>query len=374
MINFFRKNHSLIIIIFFAAVLFSLSLLDVVTPDRTYSDTENRQLSSAPKLTFKTLVDGKYSSDYEEYINDQFILRDFWIDVKSYTESLLGKTENNGIVYGKNGYMFEKYYSVSDRRIKNNLNFINQFTAEYAVDTTVVIVPNSYMILADKLPKGLENADQQPYIDEIYSSLDSAKGLDVAPVLSEHSDEYIYYRTDHHYTTYGAYLVYCEYMESIGEEPASLETFTANEAADFYGTHFSKTKYHAAQPDVITYYDIPGKEVTVNNQPVDGIYDTEKFSQRDKYAAFLHGNNSLTVIRSTEEKENPTRLLLIKDSFGNEIAPFLSASFDEVYIVDPRYTEIPLSSVMEEVEFDRVLILYNFMNFAQDTNVINITN
>ncbi|MBQ9939612.1 MAG: hypothetical protein IJO96_08805, partial [Oscillospiraceae bacterium] len=113
--DFFKKNHAVIIIIFFAAVLFSLSLLDVVTPDRTYSDTENRQLSSAPKLTFKSLVNGKYSSDYEEYINDQFILRDFWIDVKSYTESLLGKTETNGIVYGKDGFMFEKYYSVSDR-------------------------------------------------------------------------------------------------------------------------------------------------------------------------------------------------------------------------------------------------------------------
>ena len=111
----------------------------------------------------------------------------------------------------------------------------------------------------------------------------------------------------------------------------------------------------------------------IDNKPADGIYDLEKFGERDKYAAFLHGNHSLTVIRSEQESDDPTRILLIKDSFGNELAPFLACSFDEVYIVDPRYTSVPVSSFMEEVEFDEVLILYNFMNFAADTNVINIT-
>ena len=371
--NFFKKNHALIIILFFSVFLFLFSVLDVVTPDRGYSETENRPLASAPKITVKNLISGRYSSDYEEYINDQFILRDFWIDAKSYAESLLGKTENNGIVYGDDGYMFEKYYSVNERRIQNNVNFINQFTEKYTPNTTLIVVPNSYEILGNKLPSGLKNVDQQPYIEEIFASLDSAQGLDVSDTLSKHSDQYIYYRTDHHYTTYGAYLVYCEHMKQIGLEPVSLDKLSAHEVEAFYGTHYSKTKYHAAKPDIITYYDIPNKEVSVNNKPVDGMYNTEMFRQRDKYAAFLHGNNSLTVIRSTEENENPTRLLLIKDSFGNEIAPFYAASFDEVYIVDPRYTEIPLSSIMAEIEFDEVLILYNFMNFAEDTNIINIT-
>ena len=371
--EFFQKNHDIIIIAVFAAFLAVFSLMDVILPDRETSEMENRELAKFPELSVSELVSGRFAANYEEYISDQFILRDFWIDIKSRAETLLGKTENNGIVYGRDGYMFEKYYSADERRMMNNTNFINRFCERYGADTTLAIVPNSYMILSDKLPRGLENLDQTPYIGRVYSALEGASGLWLNGALSEHADEYIYYRTDHHYTTYGAYIVYCEYMRSIGREPVSLDALTAHEVEGFYGTHYSKTKLYSAQPDTITWYEIPGKTVEIDNKPADGIYDLEKFGERDKYAAFLHGNHSLTVIRSEQESDDPTRILLIKDSFGNELAPFLACSFDEVYIVDPRYTSVPVSSFMEEVEFDEVLILYNFMNFAADTNVINIT-
>ncbi len=357
----------------FAAFLAVFSLLDIILPDREKSDLENRELARFPRISMSEIISGRFSSNYEEYISDQFILRDFWIDMKSRAESLLGKTENNGVAYGKDGYMFEKYFSADERRMMNNLNFVNRFCGLCPANTTLAIVPNSYMILSDKLPLGLENLDQTPYIEKIYSALEGASGLWLNDALSAHRDEYIYYRTDHHYTTYGAYLVYCEYMRSIGREPVALDTLTAHEVGDFYGTHYSKTKLYNAVPDTITWYEIPGKLVTVDGEPADGIYDLEKFGERDKYAAFLHGNHSLTVIRSERESENPSRILLIKDSFGNELAPLLACSFDEVYVVDPRYTSVPVSSFLGNVEFDEVLILYNFMNFAADTNVINIT-
>ena len=371
--EFFKKNNAAVIVALFAAFLAVFAVLDAVIPDRERSELENRELAKSPALTFDTLISGRFSAKYEEYINDQFILRDFWIDVKSRAESLLGKTENNGIVYGRDGYMFERYVSADSRRISNNAKFIGQFCEKYGVHTTLAIVPNSYMILADKLPRGFENLDQRPLIGEIYSSLEGADGLDLFGALSARSDEYIYYRTDHHYTTLGAYAVYCEYMRSIGREPVALDTLTAHEVGGFYGTHFSKTKLFSAVPDVITWYEIPGRTVEINGEPADGIYDLEQFGERDKYAAFLHGNNSLTVIRAEEPAETPSRILLIKDSFGNELAPFLACSFDEVWIVDPRYPELPVSSFMEETVFDETLILYNFMNFAEDANVINIT-
>ncbi len=361
------------IVVLFAAFIAVFSLLDVILPDRKSSDLENRDLAQFPEFSFSRLISGRFSSDYENYIGDQFILRNFWIDMKSRAETLLGKTENNGIVYGKDGYMFEKYRSADERRMMNNLNFVNRFCERYGVHTTLAIVPNSYMILSDKLPVGLENLDQTPYIEKAYSALESADGLWLNDALAAHSDEYIYYRTDHHYTTYGAYLVYCEYMRSIGREPVALDTLTAHEVEGFYGTHYSKTKLYNAVPDTITWYELPDRSVTIDGEPVNGLYDLERFGERDKYAAFLHGNHSLTVIRSNHESESPSRILLIKDSFGNELAPLLACSFDEVYIVDPRYPNVPVSSFMEEVDFDEVLILYNFMNFASDTNVINIT-
>ena len=154
----------------------------------------------------------EFSPEYETYINDQFVLRDQWITFKSVSESLLGKTENNGIMYGKEGFMFQ-HYTESDvdlPRIEKNTAFVNEFIQMYPeLNVTVGIIPNSYMVYPENVPLGAGQADQTAHTDRIYAALpESVSKLDFLPILKEQKDSYIFYRTDHHWTTLGAYYGY----------------------------------------------------------------------------------------------------------------------------------------------------------------------
>ena len=199
------------------------------------------------------------------------------------------------------------------------------------------------------------------------------KLLELSPVLLEHQEEYIYYRTDHHWTTYGAYLAYGEYVRSLGLEPVPWGELEPHEVEGFYGSFDAKAKKAGTLPDVITWFDIPCR-VEVNQQPVDFLHDLSRFEVRDKYSGLMHGNQALTVLYSqcnqNWHEEETSRVLVVKDSYGNSFAPYLCYNFDEVYVIDLRYLG-KMSAVLTDMglEFDDVLILYNFMNFTTDTNI-----
>ena len=366
----------------FALFILGFTAWDLVTPDKEKSDMENRYLQQKPTLTLKNLFakgDNAYNQRYEKYINDQFVLRDDWITLKSRAETALGKIENNGIAYGEDGYLFEKVVSVDEENLQKNIQYVQEFLQMYPQQkTTLCIIPNAYTVLTDKLPAGFENitVNQRDWINRIYQSQwpSNLSALEITDALAEHSDEYIYYRTDHHWTTYGAYFAYRQYIESLGMTPVSWETIQSVKGGtveDFYGTFYSKAKNADVQPDSITWYDIPCT-VEINGEAVDSLHNVEQFSQRDKYAGLMRSNNALTVLYSqvnqNHQEGKTSRVLVVKDSYGNSMTPYLCYHFDEVYAIDLRYLAT-MSSVMGETNFDELLILYNFANFADDTNI-----
>ena len=116
--------------------------------------------------------------------------------------------------------------------------------------------------------------------------------------------------------------------------------------------------------DTITLYDVPATRVIIDGKQKVGLYDFDKISSRDKYAAFLWGNNGLTII---ENDNAPTRtLLVIKDSFANSMLPFLTTSYSCIVVVDPRHYAGNISEIIKEKPIDHVLILYSLSNFASD--------
>ena len=366
----------------FALFILGFTGWDLLTPDREMSEMENRVLQQKPSLTLSTLFakgDKAYSQRYEKYINDQFVLRDQWITLKSRAESVLAKIENNGIAYGKDGYLFEKVVSVDEENLADNIQYIREFLEMYPQQSvTFSIVPNAYTVLTDKLPIGFEaiTVDQRARTAGIYSQLsgENLHILDITDTLAAHSQEYIYYRTDHHWTTYGAYLAYCQYVKSLGLTPVSqetLDTVKGGVVEGFYGTFDAKAKKADVQPDAITWYDIPCR-VEINQEAVDSLHDLSKFEVRDKYAALMRGNNALTVLYSQCNQDHQdgktSRVLVVKDSYGNSMIPYLCYNFDEVYAVDLRYLG-KMSAVLADMEFDDLLILYNFANFVDDTNI-----
>lgn len=406
------------LLLLFALVMGGLFLLDLCFTSAPYSELENRKLKQKPPFSLEALWKNQYTKDYESYVNDQFVGRDGWITLKSVFESALGKTENNGVVYGSDRYILNKLFHprlaetrqngtgfggdgsdtpalpvANAAQLRRNVNFLNTFAVGYGGHVTAAIAPNSYGILPESLPPGLPNIDQEAEIRSLYLQLagDDLTRLDlVTPLRQGAKERQVSYRTDHHWTTDGAWVGYRAYCESRGLPYATLEELAPyrREEPGFLGTYYNKSKNFNALSDTLVWYDIPVEDVTVDGgysvlqadgsyAEVDGIYQREKFAARDKYAAFLYGNNGLTVIKTGNSKAHEdgkvSRVLLIKDSYGNCFAPFLTYSYDEVWVADLRNMTFKVSEVVRDNEFDDVLILYNFDTFQEDKNFSRIT-
>lgn len=395
----------------FVLFIMGFFLVDLLGEDRVYSDFENKKLQQKPELTVESFFDSSYGTKYETYINDQFPLRDKWITLKSVAEIGLGKLENNNVIYGKDGYLFEKLQIIPEpnasagsnvanqMQIDRNLRFMNEFFEMYELPVTFALAPNSYAVMTDKLPAGTNMPDQEELIPEVYNSFTDKKDvtyLNFLDTLREHQNEYIYYRTDHHWTTLGAYYAYVEYCNAKGFEPVALDEMNANEVNDFFGTYYSKCKKPGQESDIITWYDIPVEEFRFtgdtknedmlkqcevtewNGMPMlstDTMYQMEQFETRDKYAAFTWGNNGLTQIYSADNRskgEEPSRLLLIKDSFANSMIPFLTYHYDEIWVMDLRSTPISMKQMLAENEFSDIFVMYNFTSFLTDTDIARL--
>ena len=380
--NLLKKILKYPVVLAFFLFIFLFTAVDLVKPDREYSEFENKYLTQRPEFTLASFLNNEWTSKYETYLNDQFVLRDDWITLKSICESMLLKIENNGIAYGADDYLFEKFTTLAGdslAQFERNVGYEKTFIDTYGetVPITFTIIPNAYMILPEKLPEGLTQVDQAAYTAPIYEAVgDKAQVVDFTGALTAHKDEYIFYRTDHHWTTLGAYYAYAAYVESLGMEPVALDSLSEIEVPDFYGTYFSKAKKFDAVADIITYYPIADAGVIIDGQEADGYYDLSKFEVRDKYAAFLRGNNGYTVIKSgvreVPEGQEPSKILVIKDSYANSFVPFLLYNFDEVHVVDLRYSAVSMKELLSTENFDQVLLMYNFMNLVTDTNLYKL--
>lgn len=367
---------------------------DMLTTRRQYSEMENRTLKQRPTFTWSSLVKNEYTLKYEEFVNDQFVARDSWITLKSISESVFGKIENNGVTYGQDAYLFAKKTTPEQAQLQRNITFLKNYFANQKGSVTLGIIPNSYAVLQDKLPTGLEyiSIDQGTLIDNIYAQTagENVTQLPLLDVMKSHANEEIYYRTDHHWTTYGAWYAYKQYCDQKGLAAVTREELEPlkKEVPGFYGTYYSKTKNFDAVADTITYYDIPITDITINSKktivdsdkqeiPLVGLYQNELWEKRDKYAAFLYGNNGLTVIKSdnnlNKQEGKTSRLLLIKDSYSNCLVPYLTYSYDELYVVDLRGLGTAEQDKLKRMQFDDIFVLYNYESFESDRNFAKLT-
>ena len=362
------------LVVLFAVLLLGISIIDVLKPDSEFSASENRNLAKLPAFSWSSLVNGDFAMDYEEYVNDQFVGRNFWINAKSVGESVLGKLENNGIIYGKDHYLFEKLTSVDMQRVRRNIKSVAEFAELYSTNISLAVIPSSYSVLSHRMPYGADNIDQNPILDEIFSDAKKAgiSVLDSRSILKENSDKYIFYKTDHHWTTLGAELVFSEYMNLLAFTPSDFSVYGYKSVSDFYGTSFYKCKLFSATADTINYYDIPVQSIEFDGETSDSLHDVEKFNTTDAYSGFIHGNNGITrIVSDCPDAEGSC--LLVKDSYGNSFAPFLLTEFKEVVVVDLRYIPQKMSELMSSNHFDQVLILYSFSNFSNDINLSKLT-
>ena len=363
----------------FLVLIFGMAVANLLSPTRAVSESENRHLKMMPKFSWKALVDGTFTAEFEEFLTDQFIGRDGFIGVKTESEYLLGKRDTNSVYFGKKGYLLEKKTSHDlDEQLEKNLGYLEEFTERAAAElgaghVRVLMAPTASLLEADKLPAYAPIYDQQAVLDELESRLPEGVYVDAAGVLQAHAGEELYYRTDHHWTTLGAFYAYQAWAKSLGLAPLSDPSLRVV-SEDFLGTTWSKL--HAlGQADTISVYDSEKKVALTHNRQTqsEGFYDWAALEKRDQYAVFLGGNDGLLEIRPTEEGGGEKRVLLVvKDSFANCFLPYAAEHFDTILVVDLRYLNMSLKALASQYEVTDLLVLYNVQAFATDATVLRI--
>ncbi len=376
------KKYKIIVSAFFIAAIAFLSVASILNPVRERSESENRELAQMPKFSIESLFDGSFTKGYEDFVVDQFVWRDAWIQIKSSVERALGKTLSNGVYFADDGYFIE-HKSLSDvdtELLERNIGFLKSFydnmSSEIGENVVVSIAPTASVVLKDKLPALNDEFDWNASLDYIKELLGEGF-VDLRDALASHKDEYIYYRTDHHWTTDGAYFAYKELIKKFGFEPLAKEEFERTVISeDFFGTVIAKLNI-GTEPDIMVKYE-PKTPVQINvnynlgAKITDTLYDVPKLEVRDKYAYFLGGNDALVEISTSVE--NGRVLMLAKDSYANCLIPFFACHFEKIYVVDLRYFNLGVTEYTKTLgDVTDALVLYNISGFADDRYVFKLT-
>lgn len=379
-----KKKQQWVIIGFFLLMIFGFTIASLVKPDTDFSEKENRVLAKMPEANPEDIFNGTFSTDYETYLTDQFFFRDEWIGIKTRTERLIGKQESNDIYFADDGYLIEKHTGdfeteTAKRNISALASFLEIQTEKYGSDhVTAIVAPNAVSVLKEKLPLFAEADQEDAYLDELAGTLPAGTFLDLRDTLKEHAGEYIYYRTDHHWTTLGARYAYDAWGQKTNRKVYPAESYEREALTDeFYGTVEAKVSCSVPSdtierwnPQKETAYTISYNHKTEETK--DSLYEESALETRDKYSVFFGGNQALTEIKTGADKGR--RLLVIKDSYAHCFVPFAIQDFDEISMIDLRYYNESLKKYMEENDFSDILFLYNASGFAQDSAVVKLGN
>lgn len=356
-----------IVTFFFCLLLAVSALAGWLLPDRYYSEREKRTLTQIPQFTAADFISGKFSGTLESYLTDQVPLRDGWVTLKTYLELAAGNRESGGVYIGRDNYLMDKFTSYSKKQLAANAKALAELQKKLAAEgipMNTMLVPMAAQVLTDKLPAFAPVADY----DAIRKVLTDAgvNTVEVISALSAHSGEDIYYRTDYHWTSLGAYYAYCAWR---GITPAAEEWTKEVLCDDFRGTTWNKVPLSSVPAERITaWYRHARRSVSYNNgeYQTDSIYERKYLSGSDQYAVFLNSNQAQTVIEGSGEGG---KLLMIKDSYGNTFVQFPVEDYAEVHVLDLRFFKGDVTEYAAENGITDVLVLYGTQNFVKDTNI-----
>ena len=363
------KKFNIFLTVLFCAFIGGVAVISLLLPDKDFSELENRNLQKPPKLSAESLSDGKFMADAEDYVSDHIAGRDFWVAAKAWSERLSGKKENEGVYFGKENTLINRVNAPERSKLDRDMGYVDALAGNVDVPVYFGLIPSAAEVWKERLPEGAPTADEKAIIDNLYFSTGAAT-IDLYGALSAHRDEDIYYRTDHHWTSLGAFYGANAILDALGLEPLDLNDYpktTVTEA--FYGTLFSTSGVRWLPPDRIDAY-VPDEGVDVtswfNGSPAEGsLYVDSKLAVKDKYAYFLGGNQPLCVVESEKVPDGP-KALLIRDSYSDSLTPFLTERFSEIHLFDLRYNLNSVSKYVEENDIDTVIVLYSFPNFSTD--------
>lgn len=377
------------VILFTAFLAAAFTAVVILEKDENSAKQENRNLAEFPQFSFSRLVSGEFMTEFETYLSDNVGFRSVFTDISAAYKSHKGINSYGKVVDTKGdlgtGVSTQSRLLVTDDRVMEVYRVDEDARREY------IDMVNFY---ADKLPESINlysmimptQIDFMPFyntvgdsqrdsINHFYSSFNKrVKNIDVYDTLKEHFDknEYVYFRTDHHWTQLGAYYAYRKMGENMGFNPLPIEGFTKGEVKDFTGYLFGQAEapYLAEHKDAIEYYkneinDIEFKAVTYSYIPGQQFdYRGKMFdlSKGPSYTMFLGGDQPYIEI----ETACPTArtLVMLKDSYSNALLPWLACSYNKIIVIDARTYDQSITKILNTIPVNDFLIT----NYIMGTN------
>lgn len=363
----------------FVICILVIVIANLLVPDKEKSDAENRMLTQRPTMTREGLTSGSYMEQFENYQSDQFAGREQWRKLKVLLNRLTGSRKENGVFVGKDSQLMGDITVPDTDTLNRNLEAIKDFVTAYKdIPVTMLLAPDAATILKEKLPSLATVADQIANISFVKKELgDEIQWVDVAKVMNRYKEEKLYYKTDHHWTTLGAFYAFQEAAEVMGIK-ADLSSAYASYpvTVDFNGVLAAKSGCRMDVKEEIDIY-VPKKvdnDVVINyvdeQKKSTSMYDSQKLDTKDKYALFFGGNSSVIDIKTAAESQK--RLLVVKDSFANCFVPFLTPYYREIVMVDPRFYTGNIKDIMDTYKITDVLFLYSGNSFFGDNSISGV--
>ena len=374
-----RKVQEKLVGIIFILTLFLFLIINVIVPDREKSVQENRMLATKPKFRLSSLISGDYDEKFEAYMDDQFVGRDMWRKLKVAVDRIGGSRLENGVYIGTNGQLLEQIEVADENHLAANIKAIKSFSeSQSKIPVRMMLVPDAANVLNHSLPALAKPEDQTQMFSMVRKDLgDSVEWIDVSTELNKHKTEKIYYKTDHHWTTLGAFYAFQAAAPSLGIDGDLSGKYVSYTVSDsFNGMLASKSGVNFGEKEQIDIY-VPTEEDTDlivdyvdEGKRSTSLYDSSKLKEKDQYTVFLGGNSSLLDIRTVSTSTK--RLLLVKDSFANSFIPFLTPYYREIVVVDPRYYSGTINDLMDSYRISEVLFLYSGQTLFKHNNISGV--
>lgn len=361
-----KGSHAvnLITAVLFWSLIGAFGIGIFILPPEDFSKSEGRSLARFPEYRTESLVDGSFFEGLSDFYSDQLPLREYFGNIYALSEFSLGKREVNGAVLCSNGALVLRSQT-NERTFSENLDAISNIL-QGERQAVFFAVPAPSGIFSDSMP--LKASSQ-------ISSISNACSREFLSRASTEPTRY-YYRTDHHWTTQGAYLSYSLICQELGITPYGEDFFEEQTVCEeFYGSAFRRSSLPRAviDADSITLYRYDGDgELLLTDhstgQTSKGLYDFEEIDNGDAYRVFLGGNSAHLTVESTTP-EVRKKLLILKDSYANSLVSFLALHYD-IDMIDPRYAE---PSTVEDLcaskDFDAILVLLSESTLGEERSI-----
>ena len=397
----FRMTPAKLMIALFTIVTLAIPITTAVLPKQERSENENRTLEKFPDIVNHTKMDkaqnfsevmdaikwdyitvrdkDSWMDDFETYFSDHLAGREDWVRVRNEMEKLVGKKEING-VYTLNDQMIQVFKEYDADMVQKSLDAMNAFAEKHPdMQVSLMLAPTAQELFSSEIPTYAGYLSEKSFIDECYKKMNGMTTIDCLSFLSGHKNDYVFYRTDHHWTSLGAYYAYCAAAKTLGYSSYGLDSFNIETASSsFRGTLYSKTLDNSITPDSIDYYMLASGEPTVKMTVSDGrsetVYDSlyvrSYLDVKDKYSSFTGSNSPVVTIET--DVNNGKNLLLIKDSYAHSLVPFLSKHYSKITMVDMRYINTDLNNLIDLSEYQQAMFMFNVVSFSSDVNIRKI--